>query len=272
MEGKTWRGSSAVTGRRALMTSAAGAVAATAAQAIVGAPTARAADGHPVLLGTTNAAQEETSIVRGNAGGPALRASSSTDGGALHGENTGVDGYGVSGTCLGSSGVGALGLGGRTGLYGSGADVGSTGVYGIGDGEGVFGTGSVVGVHGRTLTVVGTGVHGESTGNGVGVSGTSVTGVGVLASVDDVVGTALQVQGRATFSRSGRVVVPARASGVTVSGVSVSASSLVLATVQQLAGGAAVRAAVPEVGTGSIRIVLQKAVSVDTVVGWFVVN
>jgi hypothetical protein len=268
-ESATSRGSR-LAGRRAVVGGAVGVVVA-AAHTLVTAPGARAADGDPVVLGATNVAQEQTSIVRDNAGGPALHASCSTDGGAIHGENTGQDGYGVSGTCTGSSGIGALGLGGRTGVYGSGAGSDSTGVYGIGDGEGVFGTGYVTGVHGRTLTVVGTGVYGESTDVGVGVKGTSATGVGVHASAGSA-GIALQVQGRATFSRSGRAVVRERSTEVTVPGVDLTADSLVLATVQQAAGGAAVRAAVPDAGSASIRILLHKAVSMDTVVGWFVVN
>jgi hypothetical protein len=262
---------SLVAGRRALVAGAAGALAVTAAQALAGGEPARAATGDPVVLGTTNTAQEVTTVVRDNAGGPAFTASCSTDGGALHGENTGVDGYGVSGTCVGDQGYGVLGLGGRSGVYGSGARAGSTGVFGIGDGEGVSGIGNV-GVHGKSLTVVGDGVFGESTGQGVGVRGTSITGVGVHASVDDEAGIALQVQGRATFSRSGRAVIPAHTTTVTVPGVTLTAQSLVLATVQQVAGGAAVRAAVPDVTGGSIQILLQKAVSVATVVGWFVVN
>jgi hypothetical protein len=257
--------------RRELLAGTAGAVAATAAASLVRIPAALADDGDPVILGATNTASETTSIFRDNAGGPALHASSTVDDGAILGENLSVDGYGMRGVCQGSSGIGVLGLGGQTGVYASGADPGSTGLYGIAEQDGVFGTGNANGVHGKGLTVVSTGVFGENTGNGTGVLGSTIMGTGVHAAADDEAGTALKVEGKATFTRSGKAIVPSGSSSVTVSGVSLTAQSLVLATVQ-VDNGASVNSAVPNAGGSSFTINLTKKISAATPVAWFVVN
>jgi len=56
--------------------------------------------------------------------------------------------------------------------------------------------------------------------------------------------------------------------------VSLTSSSLVLATLQNLVKGVYVEAVIPDVGTSSFEIVLSKAAPKgDTVnVGWFIVN
>lgn len=112
------------------------------------------------------------------------------------------------------------------------------------------------------------GVAGHSTN--IGVIGTSQAGTGVLA--ESLNGTALKVTGKSEFSRSGAVSIPARASKVVISGVDLTSSSLVLATIQQNASGRWVRAAVPDVAAGSFTILLNKAATRDTLVAWFVVN
>jgi hypothetical protein len=111
------------------------------------------------------------------------------------------------------------------------------------------------------------GVLGHS--NNIGVWGAS-EGTGVLAQSGN--GIALKVMGTSEFSRSGAVSIPARASKVVISGVDLTSSSLVLATIQQDASGRWVRAAVPDVAAGSFTILLNKAASRDTLVAWFVVN
>jgi hypothetical protein len=65
--------------------------------------------------------------------------------------------------------------------------------------------------------------------------------------------------------------VPAAVAG-TVTGVGLSAASLVLATMQQDRPGVWVRSAVPNVAGNSFTISLNKAVTVATDVAWFVVN
>jgi hypothetical protein len=54
--------------------------------------------------------------------------------------------------------------------------------------------------------------------------------------------------------------------------VTLTASSLVLATVQQANGGAVVAQAIPNATAGTITIVLAAPVTVHVKVGWFVVN
>lgn len=124
-----------------------------------------------------------------------------------------------------------------TGLYGVAGEASgleTTAIAGAcGDSENTF---VVLGLSSDSHGVLGqtnadnyTGVLGQdvSTGGGFGVSGSSTDGVGVQAQSTSV--TALQVEGGATFSRSGLVKVAAAKSAITVTGVALSASSLVLA-------------------------------------------
>jgi hypothetical protein len=105
--------------RRVLLGGAAGGLAALTGQALARIPLARADDGDPVTLGQTNTADNTTRI---EAHEVALWGVSSTDDGALVGENNGNDGYAVrgSGLYIGGNFVG--------GAYGVTAD--ST--YGVG--------------------------------------------------------------------------------------------------------------------------------------------
>ena len=146
----------------------------------------------------------------------------------------------------------------------------------------VFGTtaGTGAAVEGDS-TGTGPGVFGFSEGTGPGVRGASVgsnpgvegqssgTGPGVLA-LNDGSGPALEVQGPATFSRSGLATIAARKTSVTVSFPGVTATSMVLATLQTVAKGVGVAAAVP--GVDSFVIKLTKKPKIDVVVAWFVMG
>jgi hypothetical protein len=112
------------------------------------------------------------------------------------------------------------------------------------------------------------GVYGHSVT--VGVYGWSESGTAIRAETVD--GTALDVQGVASFSRSGIVTVPQGVNRVTVTGVPLSSASLILATVQQTAGAAWARAVVPDVPAGAFTIVLNKTAPTAILVAWFVVN
>jgi hypothetical protein len=85
-------------------------------------------------------------------------------------------------------------------------------------------------------------------------------------------GTALQVSGPAAFSRSGVITVAAGKPSATQTGVTLTAASLVLATMQQNLTGIYVRAAVPNTAAGSFTLYLSKSPSVSAKVAWFVVN
>jgi hypothetical protein len=116
----------------------------------------------------------------------------------------------------------------------------------------------------------GPGVRGSSVGSNPGVEGqSSGTGPGVLA-LNDGSGSALEVQGPATFSRSGLATIAAKKTSVTVSFPGVSASSMVLATMQTIAKGIAVAAAVPAADCFTLK--LTKAPKRDVVVAWFVMG
>jgi hypothetical protein len=149
----------------------------------------------------------------------------------------------------------------RAAVYGSTAGTGAA-VEGdsTGAGPGIFGFSEGTGP----------GVRGASVGPNPGVEGqSSGTGPGVLA-LNDGSGPALEVQGPATFSRSGLATIEAKKKSVTVSFPGVTATSMVLATMQTNAKGVAVAAAVPD--TDSFTLRLTKAPKIDVVVAWFVMG
>jgi hypothetical protein len=129
-------------------------------------------------------------------------------------------------------------------------------------GTGVHGVGGEAGVHGESNTW---GVRGVGTRANAG-------SVGVLAQAGETGALALQVQGPAVFSRSGVLTVAAGKSSATVTGVALTAASLVLVTLQQHAPGVYVLAAVPNVSASSFTVYLSKAVTAAAKVAWFVVN
>lgn len=165
-----------------------------------------------------------------------------------------------------------------TGIWGQGGLVSSgfsTGVYGEGD-TGVWGFGGW-GVFGAS-DATGTGVYGFSGGSvppapaNTGVVGYSNTGVGVYASSTS--GSALQVSGKARFSRAGRARIAAGGQyvDVTVSG-GLAGSPVCLANLQTYRAGyyvAAVRPNYPS--AGKMRIYLNKVLGTATYVSYFVAN
>jgi hypothetical protein len=234
-----------------------------------------------------------------------------TAGNGLRGESEGNPGVGVYGfassticnTVSGCSGTGVFGQGASLGVDGRGGDVagegtgvsgmggrlgvsgrGGIGVFAVGTGggggslptgAGVFATGVTNGVHGESANGSASGVYGENTGRGFGVAGRSHQGTGVLAESSS--GTALAVNGKAVFSQSGRVTItyPNDSAQVTTTGLS--PTSIVLAMGQSNVRGVFVRAAVPNVAAGSIKLLLNRAPGQRTnprsmVVGWFVLN
>jgi hypothetical protein len=284
--------------RRALVAGAAAAGAGFAA-ALIGRPSpADAANGGPVLLGESNTATESTDIT---SSGPGLGATTSATGQvALSGvDNSSGGGFGVSGGS--TNGIGVYGNTGGDGKYGvEGEDDSSGGGYGVyghsGAGTGVYGTtrgdgqngvegvgtggangvsgvsAAGVGVYGQTSGTGQNGVAGvdQSTGGGYGVSGISTKGVGVIAISSR--GTALQVDGPAVFSVSGRATVAARAVSVVVKGVALTSSSVVLATPQGHVAGVGVAGVVTDVSAKKMTIYLTKAPATALKIAWFVIN
>ena len=102
----------------------------------------------------------------------------------------------------------------------------------------------------------------------VGVHGQTTIGTGVRATA--TTGTALQVAGRARFSRSGRATIAAGHKSVTITMAGVTTSSYVIATPQVNRAGVYVQSVVP--GTGRLTIYLNKTTTVSTVIGYLVIN
>ena len=264
--------------RRRLLAGGTGALAAVlTAEALARPAPAAAANGGNVILGQGNTETSGTTISNSSGGDFGLEVDGT-------GSSTGLIGHSDSG--IGVDGESSSGTGVR-GFSGSGE-----GVYGQ-NGHPVSGFSGVTnGVHGITDTASGVGVIGENTGGGTAVGGISSTGDGVggtsssgngVHGVSSSGGTgvlaenfgggnALRVAGSAVFSRSGVLTVAAGSSKGTVTGVALTAASLVLATLQQNLSGVYVRSAVPNVAGSSFTINLSKAPSASAKVAWFVVN
>jgi len=209
------------------------------------------------VLGTvTNPENSQPAVYGFTQGvGPGVQGESDGPGPGLLGTDNGTGtGYGVFGELTNP-------LNTRAAIYGTTAGTGA-GVEGDsnGVGPGVFGFSEGTGP----------GVRGASAGTRPGVEGqSSGTGAGVLA-LNDGSGPALEVQGPATFSRSGLATISAKKTSVSVSFPGVTATSMVLATMQTVAKGVAVAAAVPNVDAFIIK--LTKAPKKDVVVAWFVLG
>ena len=216
--------------------------------------------------------------VHGRAGtGPGVLGESASDAGVrgvgnvvgLDGETT--DGIGVRGTSDTGPGVYASNDSASVGSVVADGGPG-TGVHGHGGGGTVPTSPPTTGVYGSAAGVA-TGVFGDGT-TGVGVRGEATTGVGVKAVA--TTGKALEVAGRAVFSRSGRVSVPANAKYVDVSVPGgLPTGSSVLATLQYKRGQVHVLAARPNYpSAGKCRIYLSDVASTtaSTPLAWFVLG
>jgi hypothetical protein len=209
----------------------------------------------------------------------------------LHGRSTASSGTGVFGEDLATGGIGVHGTGSNTGVKGDGyyglEGSGTTGVSGVctdpqgGYGivaenfQGGFGVFAQVGdgtailascesgtaVDARNHGVSGSAVSGSHDGGGDGVTGQAYAGTGVHAVSGN--GTALHVEGKAIFSRSGIAVVPSGSNHVKVTLARVTTATMILATVQQ-SGGFWVKYVVP--ASGAFTIYLSKAPSSPTTV------
>ncbi len=185
--------------------------------ALVGTPGAVATQGQPVIAGVVNEETSSTSFCRSHSTFPCASYAS----GAVTAETNEPNGDAVG--AYSASGTGVWGSGLRAGVEGV-ASAGGTGVYGHHAGT----TG--IGVWGETAGV-GSAVYGLATANGVGLNGDSGTGIGVRAKSSS--GKALEVLGKATFSRSGFVTIAEGATSKAVTLAGVTTASMILATAQQ---------------------------------------
>jgi hypothetical protein len=196
----------------------------------------------------------------------------STTAGSFGVQGVSVNGCGVAGSTSGDTvdQAGVFGLDGTGAGYGVwGTTTGGSGVYGAVTGDTIGGKG----VQGVDSSNEGFAVFGQST-SGYGLYGSTTSGVGVFATSGS--GTALQVEGIASFSRSGLAEVKGTASksksSIVVTGVALSASSMILATPQGHVAGVAVAGVVPDVSAGSFTIYLTEAVKVSLEIAWFIVD
>jgi hypothetical protein len=226
------------------------------------------------VIGMTNDGFFAAVYARNKGAGPGA-AGNSVDGNGTEGYHTNANtfGYGVYGKS--ENGAGVVGQGTKShGVIGFTSAPGYFALYGnhqsSNSGYGVWGS-----------AVVGTGVHGDGTVNGVegtsqkvGVKGTSTAaaGTGVIAENTAVGGTALNVKGKASFSRSGVITLSSSSSSVQKSAIPLTSSSYVLATIQTNTPGVFVRAAVPDVAGSKVTIFFSATAPAGTKVAWFVVN
>jgi hypothetical protein len=109
----------------------------------------------------------------------------------------------------------------------------------------------------------------------VGVCGRATTTgqFGVLASHDLGAGTALRVEGKAQFSRSGKATISKGHASKTVTGLSnITTDSIILVTLQGSAGvGNHVRWA-KRLSSTSFQVMLTKAASINVTFGWLILN
>ena len=212
--------------------------------------------------------------VRGEAPNIGLRGFASANTGSTFGV------YGTTGSTTGGT-AGVFGVSIGRGVYGLASGPDARGVYGVsGGGSGTVGVegyatqAGAIGVKGRTSSLANTciGVEGYAA-DGRGVHGWSNTGTGVHAHAVSASGIGLKVSGQAVFSRSGKAIVPAGASSVTVPVTPLLAAAIVMATIQGPgASGVYVRNVLVSGAGTSFTITLSKAVAVNTPLGWFVVN
>lgn len=267
--------------RRAVLAAALGGLGAVIASRIATPDTARAADTDPVLVGGSFTGATATTIT--TAGTANAIVGHSADGVGLMGASDdaiAVADFTIPGHRTGIVGLVGAGTGiatntGEVGIYGfSDVSDNSTGVWGdTANGYGVFGTG-FTGVYGigqigvvGDVGATGTGVYGFA---GTGLLPTPPAGVAVQATAGTPAQVALNVTGKAKFSRSGRIAIARGRSARKITMAGVTSSSYIIATLQTRRAGVYVHAVVP--AAGSFTIYLNKVVTGATVVGFLVIN
>ena len=278
---------------------AAGAV---AAEQLARPAAARAANGDSLVIGQDNTGTLPTTLENTGSGGGLDVTASIAGAVAITGQNhtTGANAYGVLGFSVNNA-VGVYGYSQNNwGVAAHSTNTTALQAQSI-NGVGIVGVSNVVtaiygqsggtngyaetkdAIRGFTDSSAGSGVRGENVNGGTGVTGIATSaakgggGTGVHAAASGL-GTALRVDGRAAFSRSGEVVIksPSASATVTVPG-GLSSTSLVLAVLQTAITGVFVTSAVPNPSTGKVTIHLSKAPGTgkgggNAKVAWFVVN
>ena len=283
------------TTRRALLGAGIGALVASVAHALGRPGAAEAADGDVMRAGQdllvthrtslTNTANQDSVFLGQSVLGIGIVGKSST-GSGIYGASdtgTGVEGYSTEGTGIAGASLRGNGVRGfsrhNRGVAGESND--ESGVIGTTNANGPF-----AGVVGVSSLARGYGVFGFNTGaktvaslagpmHGVAVEVPNAPGyVGVIASAG-AAATALQVTGRATLNRSGRVSIAAGRTFVEVAVPGgLEGAPLAFANVLVNRAGVYVQSVVPNASTGKIRINLNKVASASssTPASWLVLG
>lgn len=270
--------------RRAVLTAALGGAAALGVQALASAPGVRAAP-TAVLTETANTAAADTSLTADLASATVFGASNSSldpslSSAAIVGlvqagrgvAGKAATGHGVEGSSDVGVGVFALTGDGTNAASAPGTDY--TGVYGFVDGTGIPDGFVAAGVWGDSFTgdgVFGSGSIGVGGAGGWGVAGYSQVAGGIGVFADSLApAIALRVNGKAHFSRSGKVLVGKTKKSVSVSLAGVTSSSMILATIQANKLGLYIRGAVPS--ANKFTIYLSKAPGTTVRIAWMVLD
>jgi hypothetical protein len=151
----------------------------------------------------------------------------------------------------------------------SNADDGSVvGVNTAADGYGMRATGAYIG-----MDAIGGEIGTSSSSDyGVAVLGATYDGVALKGTTSVPQGWALQTEGPVRFSTAGRATIPAGKDKVVLSGLPITASTMVLATPQTRRKGIYVEAVVPNTQNGTATVYLNAATPAALVIGWFVIG
>ncbi len=256
--------------RRSVLAAAAAGAAAAAAAAI--APASVAAASTAVMTEVDTDATSATSVTNTTPGGTAFLGFGTGDGTGLEGHSP--DGIGAGGYATNSSDPSTnLHQAGVVGVAGNpdnrAENFGLTGVYGYADpspvedfvGAGVWGDSPDIGVVGTGATGVQGigiwGVHGYTEEPG---------GIGVHAQSPAAAARALRVEGRAEFTRSGRVTMASGTSSKKVTLAGCTSSTMIMAMMASNRSGRWVRAVVPT--TGSFTIYVNGTLSSAAYIVW----
>jgi hypothetical protein len=213
--------------RRRLLITGAGGLAALAAGMLGRSSPARATDGETVLVGHEYTATTRTRWIN-----------DTNDAVLIWGET--------------STGTGILGTAKTTG----------TGVYGESvSSYGVHGHSPHIGVYGSTAATFGVGVRGDATQGGIGVVGTTDAGHAMYA-LSGPNGTALTVEGRAIFTRSGLADIPVSSrSGTVTPGFDLTVNSRILCTLDSNQSGLFLHRVAMNITANTFKIVLSASVA-----------
>jgi hypothetical protein len=245
--------------RRALLAGAAVGAAVLAAEQLARPLEVQAADDDPILVGHSYEATGTTGIVN-----------KTTDADVFSVQGTA--GIGIKATSIKAPAI-ACGCEDACAVIGESThwiavQGNSLGILPSDVGTGVQGNGTQCGVDGRSDE--GFGVSG-STKSGEGVHADSMSGTALVA-VSHGSGVALKADGPVVFSRSGLLTVAAGKSSISKAVGALSATSMVLATLQSNRAGVYIQAAVASRASGRITIHLNKKVTAATKVAYFILN